>query len=124
MIEPRQMTILIIDNDDLIRQTYKRGIQTHSNHKFIFLEASNGLEGLQLAQKDQPDIILTDYEMPLMTGLELIRQLQNNNNKTPIILITGDHCHIEISLRAGANFAFLKPCDTKELTRIIHLLLF
>ena len=83
--------------------------------------ASNGLEALAFAQKLQPDLILLDYQMPEMDGLEVIRQLRAIGDQTPIILATAappesvKWLHTE-SHSLGADGFIGKPFNFAELT--------
>jgi len=80
-------TILIID-DEADVTTYLREIFSQSYHVIV---AYNGSEGLQLAQKHLPDIILSDINMPKIDGKQLCQQLKNDNltSHIPVILISG-----------------------------------
>ncbi|MFN5857481.1 MAG: hybrid sensor histidine kinase/response regulator, partial [Pseudanabaenaceae cyanobacterium] len=86
--------------------------------------ASNGLEALEVAEKDSPDIILMDIQMPGMDGLEAIQRIRANPllQKMPIIALTAlamsgdqDRC-----LAAGANEYMSKPVKMKELVNVIE----
>lgn len=113
-----QPLILIVDDSDKIAQlvtTMLRyaGYQTSC--------ASNGLEALACAQKLQPDLILLDYQMPEMDGLEVIRRLRAVGDQTPIILASAasSECvkwlHIE-GPDLGVDDFIGKPFNYAELT--------
>lgn len=60
------------------------------NNGYDVITANNGAEALELAQQENPDIIVTDYQMPVMSGLELVKELRENEitKNTPVILLT------------------------------------
>lgn len=60
------------------------------NNGYDVITANNGAEALELAQQESPDIIVTDYQMPVMSGLELVKELRENEitKSIPVILLT------------------------------------
>ena len=60
------------------------------NNGFEVITANNGEEAFELAQQENPDIIVTDYQMPVMSGLELVKELRENEitKSIPVILLT------------------------------------
>lgn len=60
------------------------------NNGYDVITANNGAEALELAQQENPDIIVTDYQMPVMSGLELVKELRENEitKSIPVILLT------------------------------------
>lgn len=60
------------------------------NNGYEVITADNGAEALEVAQQESPDIIVTDYQMPVMTGLELVKELRENETTKdiPVILLT------------------------------------
>ena len=60
------------------------------NNGYEVITANNGEEAFELAQQENPDIIVTDYQMPVMSGLELVKELRENEitKNIPVILLT------------------------------------
>jgi len=60
------------------------------NNGYEVITADNGAEALEVAQQERPDIIVTDYQMPVMSGLELVKELRENETTKdiPVILLT------------------------------------
>ena len=79
---------------------------------FQVILASNGQEGLYLATAEHPDLIITDVEMPVLDGVEMIKQLraQKETQDIPILVLTAFGKDVmDNAIRAGANRAMMKP---------------
>ncbi|HKJ38375.1 MAG TPA: response regulator, partial [Anaerolineales bacterium] len=97
------------------------------SHGYEVVVAHDGLEAIDLAEKNDPDIILMDIQMPVMNGLEAIKRLRADSRfaSTPMIALTalampGDR---ERCIEAGANEYMSKPVSLKGLVKSIELLL-
>ncbi|HXG06802.1 MAG TPA: response regulator [Nitrososphaera sp.] len=94
--------------------------------EFIVFAASNGIEGLYLAEAEKPDLIITDINMPEMDGISLIIELraQAEFKNTPIIALTAyGKEELDNAIRAGANRAIRKPVPLDSLIDDIKELL-
>ena len=91
----------------------------------VFLAADGG-EGLYQAKMDEPDLIITDINMPNLDGLGMIRELRAIGQfaETPIIALTayGEE-QLEKAREAGANEAMTKPMSLEELVKLVNSLL-
>ena len=87
MKAPRQTTILIIEDNAAVRETLVDLINLHG---FRTLTATDGMEGLAIAQRETPSLIITDISMPVMTGFALLEALhQAEGLRTiPVIVIS------------------------------------
>lgn len=89
------------------------------NNGYEVISAENGADGLKLALKERPDIIVTDYQMPVMTGLELIEQLRQHEETkdTPIVMLTARSFAVpqEQQERLRISACLSKPFSPKEL---------
>jgi two-component system response regulator AtoC len=102
--------ILIIDDNKLIRKTLK---ETLLKVGYTIFEAEDGLEGLKMVRSEFPDLVITDFQMPGMNGLEVLGEIRKLNLSLPVILLTafGDVVLTIKSIQLGA-FDFLeKPID-------------
>lgn len=81
-------TILVVDDSVIIREMITRNLKKQG---FKVIQAKNGIEGLYLAINEKPSIIITDWEMPEMGGIEMSKMLSKNNNTKdiPIIMLSG-----------------------------------
>lgn len=111
------ITILYVEDEDMIREEV-----TYFFSKYVknFHTAKDGEEGLALFKKINPDIIITDIQMPKMNGLDMIKEI---NRKNIPIIITTAYSDIDYFLRAielNINKFIIKPIDLMELMKSIQ----
>jgi len=101
--------VLYIEDSDESRALVRRLLA----EKYIVLEASNPLDGLQLAEETQPNLILLDHNLPHMTGSEAATRLKQMLPNTPIVIVSADTSPgaRERALAAGAVGFISKPID-------------
>ena len=98
------------------------------NNGFEVISAENGAEAFERACEEKPDIIVTDFQMPVMTGLELVEKLRRNEatKNIPVIMLTARGFAIEDEQKKALRISeFLsKPFSPKELLRSIEDILY
>jgi len=98
------------------------------NNGYDVLTAENGSIGYEIACQEQPDIIVTDFQMPVMTGLEMVSKLRKTDQtkNIPVILLTARGFAIDDEQRQNLGISeFLsKPFSPKELLRSVEDILF
>ena len=83
--------VLIVDDNLDDRYTYRRYLSQDAINTYQIIEAETGEEGLEFNHKNNPDLILLDYLLPDMDGLEFIRELKTSYDcLPPIIMLTGE----------------------------------
>ena len=116
-------TVLVIDDNTDIRQ-YER---TLLQDEYIVLEAADGKEGLAVALKEVPDLVICDVMMPVMDGLELTEQLKTYTatSHIPVIMLTAKNLeeHRAEGYEHGADSYITKPFHSKVLLARIENLL-
>lgn len=116
-------TVLVIDDNTDIRQ-YER---TLLQDEYIVLEAADGKEGLSVAMKEVPDLVICDVMMPVMDGLELTERLKTNTatSHIPVIMLTAKNLeeHRAEGYEHGADSYITKPFHSKVLLARIENLL-
>jgi len=126
-ISPEQgQTILIVEDNDLLRETLCEVLQA-LHPEWSLVEARNGLEGFNLAQRLHPDLIVLDFNMPVMNGYELALMLQNQPETSAIPLVLNsaedaDHPLI-MRLRTMCKAVLGKPFSLHEVERMICTIL-
>ena len=98
------------------------------NNGFEVITAANGAEAYELACSQHPDIIVTDFQMPVMTGMELIEKIRENEgtSEIPVILLTARSFAIEDRQKEALRISecLSKPFSPKELLRSIEDVLY
>lgn len=109
--------VMIIDDEHLIRDLIKNCIDWNEIGMEIVAEASNAVEGLNLINKEKPDIILTDINMPVTDGLDMSKSILERYPDIKVIVITGynEFEYAKRSIKIGVNDFILKPIDEDEL---------
>ncbi|WP_425446227.1 response regulator [Dethiothermospora halolimnae] len=113
--------ILVVDDHLVVREGIKLIFETEANYEVVG-EAENGNEALMLIERLKPDIILLDLNMPKMSGLELMRHLNEKDFSVPIMILTtfNDNKLIMEGLSLGAKGYLLKDTPREELIRTIE----
>lgn len=98
------------------------------NNGYEVVAAENGLEGYETACREKPDLVVTDYQMPMMSGLEMVEKLRQNPDTAdiPVIMLTARSFAIENDQKQQLQIAhFLsKPFSPKELLMSIEDILY
>ncbi len=112
------MKILIVE-DDYASRLFLESLLESNGHEFR--SAENGIEGLNIFEEYNPDIVLTDIKMPIMDGLELLEAIRDKNSDAIIVIITafGSENYAIQALHLGANNYLKKPVSGQELLRLL-----
>lgn len=98
------------------------------NNGYEVVTASNGAEAFEMACEEKPDIVVTDYQMPVMTGLELVEKLRGSEamRDVPVILLTARNFAIDDRQKEdlGISQCLSKPFSPKELLENIEDILY
>jgi two-component system response regulator ResD len=116
-------TILIVDDEAHIRHVLALKLQSEG---YRALTAMDGEEALEVYAAEKPDLMITDYQMPYLSGLDLCRQLrQHKAGHVPIIMLTarGFDLTIEEMAEAGIDVLIAKPFSPKEVAQKVGELL-
>ncbi len=116
-----QKTILIIEDDKKIADLIELYLQ---REEFRTVQINDGAEGLELALKIKPDLIVLDRMLPNLEGLELLKKLRTQL-ETPVLILSAKSDEIEkiIGLEIGADDYLSKPFSPKELVARVKAIL-
>ena len=111
------MKLLVVDDEEIIREDLVRMIRGHYPDLFEFLQAENGLQAINIATATDPDLILSDIKMPVLSGLEMLRRLRAEGNRTILIFFSGfdDFSFVREAMKLGAVDYLLKPISEMDL---------
>ncbi len=115
--------ILIVEDDKALLEAFRSFLETEN---FKVISSSDGEEGFQLACQEKIDLILLDFTLPSLSGLEICKRLRTKGIMTPIIMLTGEkkeEIDKVLGLELGADDYLLKPLGTKELLARINAVL-
>ena len=117
-------TILLVEDFDDTRLMMKMWL---TRHGYRVLEAETGEEGVELAQKELPDLIIMDMMMPGMNGLDATQRIRQDHalRRTPIVAVSayGADEYRSIALEAGCNEYVSTPFEPDSLADLIKTLL-
>lgn len=104
------VTVLLIEDDPMVQAVNRKYIEQLNGFKIVGI-ASNGIEGIDLIRKLNPDLAIIDVFMPNQDGLETLKQIRSEGYKTDIIMITAasDLETVKYALQHGAIDYIVKP---------------
>ena len=121
-MEEKLYVIGIVEDDDTVRRSLVLNLELE---KFKIVTAADGEEGLQVVREKKPDLIILDVMMPKKDGLQVCKELRNEGNSTPIILLTARSEEVDkvLGLELGADDYLEKPFGMRELIARVKALL-
>jgi two-component system chemotaxis response regulator CheY len=113
--------VLVVDDDPFIRKLVATTLEDVS--EFQLFEAGDGIQAVEVAERELPTIVFLDVDMPRMDGIATCRELRNNpaTSATTIVMLTASHGHrIEAEAEAaGADLFLTKPFSPLDLLRLV-----
>lgn len=111
-------TIVVADDEEELRRALIRKVDWESVGFSVVGEAENGAEALELVEKYEPDLLLTDIRMPFVSGIELARQVREIRPATQIAFLSGydDFSYAQQAIQYNIISYMLKPISAAELT--------
>ncbi len=105
------MKILIVDDSKAMRMIVTRTLRQAGFAEHDYLEAENGAEGLALVGSASPDLVLSDWNMPEMNGIEFLQALRAQGNKVRFGFVTSESTDSmrALAMESGALFLIAKP---------------
>jgi DNA-binding NtrC family response regulator len=111
--------ILVVDDSADIRDLLALVLKNDYDLKIV----ENGIDAFEQVSMDQYDLLITDYEMPGMDGLELTKKVLAQNPGMLVIMITGNEEAIPLLLGSGAKACLKKPLDFARLKSLVKNIL-
>ena len=120
MSEASPLRVLLVEDQSLLRMGFRLVLEGTDIE--VVGEASDGAQGVAMAQELRPDVVLMDVRMPVMDGIEATRQITQTTESRVIILTTFDVDEYAFAgLRAGASAFMLKDAQPEELVRAVQV---
>ena len=119
------MKILIVDDSKAMRMIVGRTLKQAGFDGHTTVEASNGGEALTLIESESPDIVLSDWNMPEMTGIELLQKVRQAGNDVRFGFITSESSAetARTATDAGADFLITKPFTADQMQAVLEPML-
>jgi len=119
--ENNPIKIVLADDHEIVRVGIKRLLSIDKTIKIV-AEAQNGKEAIELVKDHRPDIALLDIMMPVMTGIEAVKEIKSVSPETFTVILTAfeDSKHLELALNTGADGYLTKDIKSKDLTESLH----
>lgn len=110
--------LLIVDDEIDIREFAKRFFQKRSVNVFT---ASGGVEAIEIIEREKPNLVLLDFQMEEISGIEVLKKLRAKENQTRVIMVTGmeDPAVVSEANRLGVLAYVHKPLILEELEKIV-----
>lgn len=107
------MRALVVDDSTVMRRVLTGALRMADILEVD--EAANGQEAVELALKNTYDVILMDWNMPVMLGIDAVREIRANGSKVPIIMVTteAEKSRFIDAIKAGAQNYVIKPFEPK-----------
>jgi CheY-like chemotaxis protein len=112
--------VLLVDDEAAVRGTLRAVLESQG---YDCDEAENGAAALALLEKEHFDLIITDNKMPVLNGVEFLKQYsQKPDPKPPVIFFTGDISDVEkeLAIKAGARAVLQKPPNFGEIISAVQ----
>ena len=118
--------ILVADDERFIRQGIVAILAKNIPEQLRCIEAANGIEALEHAERERPDLVITDICMPGCDGLEFISKLKDVNSRTPVIILSGyeNFDYAKRAIKLGVKEYVMKPIKKTEFIELIESYIF
>ncbi len=117
------INVLLVDDSATMRKIVRRKIKEVGFVVDEFIEAGDGKQALEVVFNNSVDLILLDWNMPVMNGLEFIQALRSIElpKRIPVIMVTteGSHEKVNEAIKSGVDGHILKPIDAEQLRDIL-----
>lgn len=115
-------TLLIVDDEEIEREGMAQFIPWDSYEIKVVSTARNGAEGLEKIAKFRPDLAIVDIKMPVMNGIEMIRQAKEQYPDMTFVVLSGygDYEFTSQAMELGVRHYILKPCDESQMIPVLN----
>jgi len=115
------MQILVVDDSKAMRSIVMRAVRQAGYDTVAFVEATNGAEALKMIRATPPDLVMADWNMPEMSGIELLKTLRAEGNQIKMGFVTSesDPAMRDMAFQSGALFMITKPFTPDSLKAVL-----
>lgn len=114
--------VLVADDEKIIRKGIIAILKREFQEELECFEASNGLEALEVVDKESPNLVITDISMPQANGLEVIKQLKEKKNPAKVIILSGyeNFDYAKSAMKLGVTDYIMKPIKKQEFLDLVR----
>ncbi|HYP67061.1 MAG TPA: response regulator [Thiobacillaceae bacterium] len=115
------MKVLIADDSEAMRQVINRMLRQAGYRGYQVVEVADGVEAMEAVRNEEPDLILSDWNMPNKTGIELLKELRETGNEVPFGFVTAEISGEmrDLALQTGAAFLIGRPFMPEDFQRVL-----
>ena len=119
------LKVLVVDDSTVMRKVIISILNQLDIPSEQIFEAADGEEGLAQARRHDLSLILMDWNMPRMLGIDAVKAIRQSGNQTPILMVTteGEKQNVVEAIQAGANNYLVKPFNAEHLREKVEALL-
>jgi two-component system chemotaxis response regulator CheY len=119
------MDILLVDDSKTMRMILQRAFRQAGFRELTVAEAANGSQALEKVREEQPRLVISDWNMPEMSGIDFLRQLRAEDNLVPFGFITSENSKAirDVALSSGATFLISKPFTPEDVQEALYPIL-
>ena len=119
------MKILIVDDSRAMRRIMSRFIGQAGYADADVFEAENGRQAMEAVRSEAPDLILSDWRMPEMTGIDLLEALNTEGYRVPFGFVTSEPTKsmVQTAREAGAVFLLAKPFSAEDMAKVLGVVM-
>jgi two-component system chemotaxis response regulator CheY len=116
-----ELKILVVDDSKVMRSIVIRTLRQAGFGAHTMDEASDGVSALGLIESNRPDLVLTDWNMPGMPGIDLLRAMRAKGDQTPCVFVTSEGTPEmrDVALEAGASGIITKPFSPENFQNVL-----
>jgi len=117
----KEITLLVVDDDSEQINILIKCLNTYANITQYF-EANNGKQALEIIKhQDNIDLVISDIQMPELTGIELLKEIKNIRPQLPVLLVTGNYAYTKEYVKEHGGYDLLyKPYSLNKLVQLIR----
>ena len=111
-------TVIVVEDEQELRRAIIEKVDWASAGFKVIADAENGIEAVDLVERLEPDLVMTDIKMPMMTGLELAEQVREIRPATGVVILSGydDFEYARAAIKYNIISYLLKPISAEELS--------
>ncbi len=119
------MDVLVVDDSKVMRSMVQRAIRQSGYRSLVVEEADNGVQALEKLRTAKPKLILSDWNMPEMSGIELLIAVRSKDSEVPFGFITSESSSEirELATESGADFLLAKPFTVEDVCEALSSVL-